>query len=285
VRNLPPELAGLPKPAIVEEVSVDAILDRKITQLNGNFADAGLPYTVSKTNYDPAVIQLQGAALDEARLRQRVNEAARAQLLAFATGSTLDHVAALFDVFRMAGEDDDRLATRVALKNRDRNSAGSEPRYQYLAMTASIRVKDAVVYTAGRSPVIHVALLATDNDGVADQALLDQVAAAVDLRMANDTIEVEPAVRQVLDVAYDVWLLPDAVQADTLAAAEAALRAAWAVDGKLGRDFDDSYAVSKLRVAGIQRIAGLTPAGLTTVPFNQVAAIGTVTPSYRGRAY
>lgn len=285
--RLPPDLAKLPKPGIVEEIDVETILDGKIERLNGSFSTAGLPYTVGRTQYDTAVIQLQGSAYDEMRLRQRVNEAARESLVAFARGSNLDHVVASSGIVRMAGEDDDRLALRFILYNQDRNSGGTEPRYMFLALSADIRVADAVVYTVGRNPTIRVSVLAIDNSGVADQALLDKVAAALNdsrVRMINDPILVEPAAQTLVDVSADVWLLPDA-PLSTFDGLEAELRAAWASDGKLGRDLTNSWLVRALSAAGVQRVVNVVPANGIAIPFNQVAAIRNVILTFQGRDY
>lgn len=285
--RLPPEYAGLPAPAIIEEVDIDALLTAKVARLQENFDTAGLPYTVSATEYDPAVIQLQGAAYDDARLRQRINEAVRANLVAFAQGSDLDQVGAFHSVVRMAGEDDDRYAYRIVLKNADRNSGGTGPRIEFLAMSADIRVKDVVAYTIGRSPVIHLPVLSVDNNGVADSTLLDAVNAAVNHpsnRMINDTIEPAPAVRQVVDIAAEIWLLPDAPISD-LDAIEPALRSAWAEDGKLGRDLTLSWLAAQLQGGGVQRAELMAPAANVVAPFDQAIAIGDVTLTFRGRAY
>ncbi|MBB5074124.1 phage-related baseplate assembly protein [Bartonella callosciuri] len=64
----------LPLPQIIEELSVEAILQQKITRLTELFAVHHIPYNVEKTAYDPVVIQLQAAAYEELLLRQRINE-------------------------------------------------------------------------------------------------------------------------------------------------------------------------------------------------------------------
>jgi phage-related baseplate assembly protein len=285
--RLPPDLENLPKPSVVEEIDIEEILNGKIARLRDNFGRAGLPYTVDRTQYDPAIIQLQGSSFDEGRLRQRMNEAARQSLVAFATGSTLDHIVASIGIKRMVGEDDDRLALRFVLYNQDRNSGGTEPRFMFLALSADIRVADVVVYTIGRNPIIHVSILAADNNGIADQALLDKVAGALmdrRVRMINDTILVEPAVRKLIDVAADIWLLPETPMA-TFEALEGNLRSAWAAEGKLGRDFTNSWLVRTLSAAGVQRVEKALPVDRVVVPFNEVAAISAVSLTFKGRDY
>ena len=290
--RLPADLAALPRPAIVEQIDYEAIRLRMVAKFRQLWEAARqkrpeLPaYDVELLESDPAMVVLQAGAYREMLLRQRVNEAARASLVAFATGTSLDHLVASVGMTRMAGEDDDRLALRFILYNQDRNSGGTEPRYMFLALSTDIRVADAVVYTVGRNPTNYVSILASDNNGVADQALMDKVASALTdrrVRMVNDTIVVEPAARAPVDIAADIWLLPDA-PASVFEALEGKLRAAWAVDGKLGRDLTQSWIVHALSVAGVQRVENVSP-DRVVVPFNQVAVIGDVRLSLKGRDY
>lgn len=285
--SLPDDLASLPKPAVIKEVSSSVILDRKITTLQQLYDANGLPYTVSKTAYDPAIIQLETSALDETLLRQDINEVARARLLAFAEGSDLDHLAAFYDVSRLLDESDDRLKKRVILAIQGRSTGGTEARYKFIAMTADLRVSDAIVYTVGRSPVIYIAIFSTSVDGVTSADLIEAVDAALqaaDARMINDTVVVRTAVRTVINIAADVWLLPDA-SLDVLAAAKMALVSAWAATQAMGRDFAQSWWTARLMIDGIHRLVPLTPVGDITVPPDEAVALGTITLNYRGRDY
>lgn len=281
------DLSRLPPPQVVEPLDFELILSRMLGDVTGRFQAAGIGYDVGHLETDPVRINLETASYSETLVRARINDAVRRTLLAFAKGSDLDHLGAAHGVLRMADEDDERFARRIVLKNMDRNSVGSEAHYMRVAFDAHVRVRDVVVYTVGRDPTIRVAILAAGNDGVADAPLLAAVDAAVQApanRMVNDSIVVEPVVRQVVDVAADVWLLPDA-PATTIADAEAALRAGWLADGRIGRDFSPSWAARYLSVAGIQRIENLQPAANVDVPFNQLAALGAVTLVDKGRAY
>lgn len=281
------DLTLVPLPAVVEQPDYEAILSRMLADVTGRFQNAGIDYDVGNLETDPVKINLETVSYSETLIRARINDAVRRTLLYFAKGGDLDHLGAAHGVGRMAGEDDERFALRIILKNMDRNSVGSEPHYMRIAFDAHIRVRDAVVYTVERNPTIRVAILATDNNGVADAPLLTAVNAALQApanRMVNDTIVVEPVVRQVIDVTADVWLLPDA-QPSALALAEAALRSGWASDGKIGRDLSPSLIMRHLSVAGVQRIENLTPAQNIVVPFNEIAAIGDVNLTNKGRAY
>ena len=73
---------------------------------------------------DPAIILLQAIAYREMMLRHRINEAAKANLLAYATASDLDQKVAGYGVARLMGEDDDRLRKRCQLSLEGYSTAG-----------------------------------------------------------------------------------------------------------------------------------------------------------------
>jgi len=281
------DFSSLPRPQVVEEISFDAILARRLADIKQRFIDAGVNYDVGNLETDPVMIQLEGASYSETILRARINDAAREFLLPISSGGDLDYLAAFYDVARMVGELDERLRERVVLAIKGRSTGGTEPRYKYVAMSADIRVKDVSIYTVGRSPVVHVAVFSTDNNGIADQILIDKVNAALQdsaVRMVNDVIEVGPAASTARNVVANAWLLPSA-PASTIVAMEAALRNAWIAEMALGRDITRSWLYSKLMVAGVQRVEIITPATDIVVPFNEAAGLGTITIVNMGRDF
>jgi len=289
------DLSTLPPPEIIETLDYDAIVGRQNSKLTEIWAatiaanpDADLPpIDVLMLETDPAVIGNQAESFREVALRARVNDAIKAYMLAFSRGGDLDMLAAFYDVVRLAGELDDRLRRRVVLAIQGRSTGGTVPRYRYVAMTSDLRVEDAIVYTVGRSPLIHVALFSTDPDGVASAPLLAIVDAALhdpEVIMVNDTIVVASAVRLVVNPEADVWLLPDA-DAGTIARMELALRSAWDEAQSLGRDFTVTWWTSKLMIAGVHKIAPKSPLGDVGVPPDQAAGIGLVKLNLIGRAF
>lgn len=291
----PFDLSLLPAPGVIEELKYESILSRQRAKFMEVWevvraANPGtlLPaYDVQLLETDPAMIGNEAETYRETVLRARINDAAKANLLAFATGTDLDHLAAFYDVFRMAGENDDRLVTRVILAIQGRSPGGTEERYKFIAMSADISVADAFVYTAGRSPLINVAIYSNAADGVASPSLLSKVNAALQapgVRMVNDTIVVASAVRKVVDIEADYWLLPTA-SADLSAAAEDNLRTSWLAIRNLGRDLTTTWWTSKLMVSGMQNIVPISPAADVIANPAEAISIGTVTLHNRGRAY
>lgn len=281
------DLAALPTPEIIESISYDTVLAARVSEFVSRCAAAGIDYSGISVESDPGGILLQEAAYREILLRARGNDIAREAYIYFADGASLDHLAAFYDVVRMAGETDERLKVRIILAIQGRSTGGTRARYKSIAMGSSTRVADAEVYTEGVSPVVKIAVFAADNNGVADAALLSTVSAAVkadDARMVNDTIDVRSAVVQVVNVVADVWLLPSTSES-VVSAVAAGLPALWAAESGLGRDLTHSWLISKIMAGGVQRVSILSPSADVVVSQFTAARIGTVTLNLRGRDF
>lgn len=284
---LPDELAALPPPELIEELNYETRLALFVTRLVTLMAAADIEYDVDQLEFDPAKILLEVATYVDQNLRQRINEALRSNLLPYAYGADLDLLGNFYDTPRLANETDDTYRRRIVVSIRGRSTGGTEPRYRAVALAADPRVADASVYKIGKSPIVHVAVFSRDAGGVADQALLNAVSAALNapaVRMVSDEINVHPAIRQTINVVVDAWLLPEA--SDTLIATmETALRTAWTRDGVMGRDLTPSYIGARMMLDGVQDVRVTTPAVAAVAAFNEVIAIGTVTINNRGRAF
>lgn len=281
------DLAALGTPEIIEQIDYESVRTGRLQKFLSFCTAKGIPYDVDGLESDPAVVLLEEASYEETVLRARGNDIALQHYLYYASGSSLDHMAAFYDVIRLTGEDDDRLKARVILAIQGRSTGGTAPRYKAVAMGASLRVADAFVYVVPPSPVVNIAVFATDNNGVADQALLDTVRAAVNadaVRMVNDTLSVRSAVVQVVNVAADIWLLPDA-STEVLATIVSTLPRTWIAESGLGRDLLLDWLRARMMISGVYKVAITAPlADVPMEPF-QAARIGTVTLNFRGRAY
>lgn len=94
---------------------------------------------------DPAVKVLEVAAYREMLLRNRINVAARAQMLAFSSGGDLDHLGAFCGVARLVGEGDEALRRRIRQRIMGFSNAGGADLYRYWALTASPEIADVAV--------------------------------------------------------------------------------------------------------------------------------------------
>lgn len=286
------DLSSFPTPEVIQTLDSEDIISRMSVDLVRLFPEIE---GVVDLESEPSRKLIEVFAFRETLIRARVNDAARANLLAFASKSDLDHLAVFYDVIRLSGETDAALRLRTILAIQGRSPGGTAPRYRAVALGASVRVANAIVYREGTSPVVNIAVYATDNAGVADAALLGLVRDAVNapaVRMVSDTIVVRSAAFTTQNIVADIWLLPDtpdtlitppSVGADSPLAAT--LRLAWQLEAGLGFDLVREWLASRLMVSGIQKAAIVTPSADVVAPPQQAVAIGTITLNNRGRAY
>ncbi|WP_455474731.1 baseplate J/gp47 family protein [Bartonella sp. B30(2025)] len=271
---------ALTKPEIISELSFEEIRAACLAHLKELLPE----YTFLES--DPAIKVIEAFSYRELLLRQRINEAARDNILAFATGASLDALGEWHGVYRMKDESDDRYRERIKLHARSGKGSGTEPYYKFVALSADNRVKDAIVYRNGKDPTIHVALFGNNKQETASPDLLEKVSEALhekDVIMTNDTIIVHAAVAKVVDLEADVWLLPETALT-ILAQMEENLRSAWRQEQMLGRELSLSWWVSKLMIGGVQKVIALEPMEDIAVLDKEVLSVGKVTLNFKGRA-
>ncbi|MBP2227546.1 phage-related baseplate assembly protein [Azospirillum agricola] len=273
------DLSHLPPPTILEALSYEAILAGMKADLK-----ARLPDWTADLESDPVNKLLEACAYRELLLRQRANEVVRANLLAFAAGADLDHLAAFYGVARLEGETDAALRLRIQNRVQGWANAGGAAHYRYWALSASPDVQDAAVSSpfAGR---VRIAVLARTGDGTPDAALLNAVKAVVlrdDVRVLTDTVEVVGATIKPVDLTARLWLYPETpeqVFTETVAAFPSTLAQARG----MGWDLTRSWVISRLHVGGVHRVELDGPAADVACGPDECVALGTVSITLEGR--
>ncbi|MEE9923971.1 MAG: baseplate J/gp47 family protein [Brucella anthropi] len=287
------DLTALPPPDVIETLDYETILAQHIETFKQLWTvarqkDPTLPaYDVEILETDPVKIVLEATAYMELLLRARINDAARANLIAFALGGDLDQLAAFYDVIRLEGETDAAFRSRVVLAIQARSPAGGAYWYAAAARRASVRIRDVAVYREEFWPIIHIAILSHDNGGIPDQAMLDAVRAIVtsdEVRPLNDTVIVEAAVSAGTDIEANIWLLPSA-PTTVMDSLEPALRKAWNEETGIGFDLIPSWIEARLHLPGVQRVQVLKPAQAVIVPPGTAIALGEIKLNFKGRDY
>lgn len=283
------DLGQLPTPQVVEPLNYETILAAMIADLAARF-----PAFDALVESDPAYKVLEVAAYRELILRARVNDAARAVLLAHATGADLDHLAALFDVGRrivdpgdpaaippepVVLETDASLRRRVQLALEAATAAGTAGRYLFYALGAAPLVADASV-TSPVPGVVLIAVLSSVGDGTADATLLNAVAQVVqnpEVRQLCDTVTIQSATIVPYDIDATLFYRPGAVAEVARAAAITRLTALTTSPTRLGRDIARSAIFAALHVEGIAKVVLTAPAADIEIDPTEAASIGTVT--------
>ena len=99
------DLSRLPAPDTVEQLAYETIFASKVALVQAALAALEAPVAFDATvESDPAVKLLQRAAYDELLARQDCNDRLKRMMLAFATGSAIDHIAAPFGVTRLVSK-------------------------------------------------------------------------------------------------------------------------------------------------------------------------------------
>ena len=265
---LPIDLSQVPPPDIIEEIDID-----RLVELAWQRAVADRPELAGLVESDPARKWLRTVAIREGLCRARVNDGARACMLASATGADLDNLAALFGVARETVtpgdpdatppvepvmETDERLRRRAQLFPGSISTAGPESAYRFHALGASPLVKDVAVSSPSPGSVT-VTILAEIVDPAADTGeagseLLAAVKAALSqetVRPMGDVLAVQSAaiVDYEIDAKIKVGSGPDAALA--LDAATAAVTAAALQLHALGRGAPRSALIAALHVPGV----------------------------------
>lgn len=264
------DLSLLPAPAIVERLDYETILAELVADFRRRYPD----YTALLES-DPAMKILEVAAYRELLLRHRINEAAKSQLLAFAAGSDLDHLAAFYGVARLSGEADAALRARVQARIAGWANAGGAAHYRFHALSASPDVEDAAVVSPAPG-VVRIAVLV--RLGAEAAATLDAVRAVVtreDVRVLTDAVEVVDARRRPVTIRASVWRLPEAPSSIATTLADL-VRAEGQASARLGWDVTRSWIISRLHRPGVHRVELIEPAVDVQCAPDEAAAIEAV---------
>ena len=267
------DLSRLPAPLVLEPLNFEALYQEALTDfralMGGNWSAA--------LESDPVVKLLEKAAYDKMMGRARINDAAKALLLAFARDSDLDHLAANYNVQRLLVvpadpgavppiepqyESDDSLVERTLLAFEGMSIAGPRDAYVFHAMSADGRVADA--RASSPSPAtVEVSILSRIGEGLASEDLLEVVRQALndeEVRPVGDRVIVQSASLIDYQIAAVLYLYPGPEIELSLTEANAALVRYINTQRRLGRDIRRSAIHAALHVSRVQRVELFHPA-------------------------
>ncbi|MEW5251214.1 baseplate assembly protein [Microbulbifer sp. 2201CG32-9] len=286
------DLSRLPEPDVVEALDFESIFSAMLSDLQSRDTTFD-----ALTEADPAYKILEVAAYRELLLRQRVNNAARAVMLAYAEDADLDQIGALFGVQRLVLDPGDpvngidptmesntEFRRRIQLAPEGFSVAGPEGAYIYHALGADPGVLDASATSPSPGDVV-VSILARDGDGTAGAALLNSVAAVLqadNVRPMTDRVSVQSAqiISYVVEATLYTYAGPGA--AVVLAEARAQLQTYIEDSHRLGRDVTLSGLYAALHVQGVQRVTLNQPTADIVVSRTQATHCTAATVTHGG---
>lgn len=278
------DLSRLPAPLVLEPLDFEALYQEALTDfralIGGNWSAA--------LESDPVVKLLEKAAYDKMMSRARINDAAKALLLAFARDSDLDHLAANYNVKRLLVvaadpgavppieaqyESDDSLVERTLFAFEGLSIAGPRDAYVFHAMSADGRVADARVGSPSPA-IVEVSILSRIGDGVASEDLLEVVREALsdeDVRPLGDRVIVRSAGLIGYRIEAVLYLYPGPEIELILAEARSSLDRYINTQRRLGRDIRRSAIHAALHVSRVQRVELIHPVADVVVLDHQAA--------------
>lgn len=285
------DLSALPAPQILEHISYEDILSRLKAAVSAVFPALS---PVLQLESEPAVKVLQVCAAYIMLARARVNDGAKSMLLAYAAGTDLDHIGAMFGVERKiitpatdttpaVLETDAELRNRIQLSLEGASTAGPRGAYEFHALSAHSDVRDVFVASPGTPGLtiapgsVGVYVLSRAGDGVPSAEVLADVTAALnadDVRPLCDTVIVAGATISPYAVVAELHVPSGPGSEVILAAAQAALDEYLMSVHRIGATVAMSGIHAALHQAGVISVTVTSPPG-DIVPAPNVAPYAT----------
>ncbi|OAE17629.1 baseplate assembly protein [Pseudomonas brenneri] len=281
------DLSLLPAPQVVEQIDYEQILaERKAYAISLWPVEEQAKIAARlELESEPLTKLLQENAYRETIWRQRVNEAATANLLPFAKGSDLDNLAANFNVNRLViqegnasasppvarvMEDDDSLRERTQMAWEGLSTAGPRNSYIFHARAADGRVADATAESPSPAVVV-VTVQGMLADGSAEPGLLAVVNAYLsdeDRRPVGDRLTVQAAQILRYQVTAKLYLKTSGPETEPArAAAEQRLKDYVHQRRRLGMEVSESAIHAALHVEGVRKVELLNWVDIVATPY------------------
>lgn len=269
------DFSQLSPPKMIETIDYEMILAERKQALIARFDVDEQPNikAILERESEPLTKFIEENAYREMVLRNRINQAARACLLAYATGSDLDHLAANFNMVRLVArpatdqseavyESDEVFRLRVQRAFDRLSVAGPQSAYKYHCLSADGRVADVTVVSPKPAEVVITVLQGDSETGQASDELLDIVRNAVNdeaVRPIGDRVSVQSAQIYRYRVEAKLYIGQDPQSSTVLANAITRLESYTKESARLGRSIRLSAIYAGLHIAGVSRVEIIEP--------------------------
>lgn len=268
------DLSLLPAPQVVQQIDYEQILAERKTYAVSLWPIEEQAQIAARLEMEsePLTKLLEENAYRETIWRQRVNEAATANLIAFAKGSDLENLAANYNVKRLViqaanptatppipqlMETDDSLRERTQMAWEGLSTAGPRNSYIFHARAADGRVADATAESPSPAVVV-VTVQGMSADGTAEPELLDVVKTYLsddDRRPVGDRLTVQAAQILRYSIKAKLYLLTSGPETEPArAAAQQRLQAYVHQRRRLGMEVSESAIHAALHVEGVRKV-------------------------------
>jgi phage-related baseplate assembly protein len=288
------DFARLPPPAVIEELDFETMLARYKADVLAKKPDLAAALNLEQS---PTNVILEAEAYGEMLVRARVNAAARAVMLAFSTGSDLDHLAALLNVERMVipgnptavpatvdtWESDASLRRRAQLAPEALSTAGSEGAYIFQALTADQTIRDVSAVKINEKGGVRIAVMNSGSDPTPTAQQIRNVVERLNrknIKPLTDVISVVPVKVLRADIVANVTFYPGPDTGLIMTDIGKALTKVRDRISLIGRDLTRSAIISALNQEGVQSVELISPPANIPANSDQCVIINsaTVTP-------
>lgn len=291
-------LAGLPLPDLLEPIDFVAELARLRAEFSAKFADDHPIQTALSLESEPVNKVLEVLAYRYTLKVAQINQKARQLMLAFATGSDLDHIGVTYyrlqrKLLQAADpntvppkaaiyESDDDYRYRLALSIESVTAAGSAGSYEFHALSASPEVfsvtvnspapTEVDVYLAGHivGDVLDQAQQTVGVSATAVEAVKNALIAD-DIRPLTDLVRVQSATAKAYQIQAIVYVKSGISPQLILDNGMAALRQYLTDNFKPSNRIAVSKIIGALDVTGVSRIDLISPTTDVLVNVGEVA--------------
>ncbi|WP_207869434.1 baseplate J/gp47 family protein [Pseudomonas sp. 51_B] len=265
------DLTALPAPAVLETLDFEDTYQAELATFRTLMETDGQEWSAPLES-DPVTKLIELGTYRRLLNRARVNDAAKALLLAYATGADLDQLAANVSLQRLVVqaedltavppvlavlEEDDALRERVQLVYEGLTTAGPRNSYILHARNASGLVADATAESPSPAAVV-VTVLSLEGNGTAEADLLDAVSAYLnddDVRPVADRLSVQSAQILPYTISAKVYMAGNGPENEAILATCRERLQAWVNPRRrLGVEVARSGVDAQLHINGVTRV-------------------------------
>lgn len=272
------DLSKLAPPQVIEALNYEQLLAERKEAFIALYPEAEREFWRARLSLEsePITKLLEENCYLQILERDRINNAALATMLAYATGADLDVIAANFNVARKTiqeannqvtppiaaiYEDDTSLRLRAQLAFEGLSVAGPRAAYVFHGLSAHSDVADISVVSPTPAHVV-VTVLSRQGQGAAAEDVLNAVRARLNddnIRPIGDRVTVQSAVIRPYQISAKLHIYRSPEYEPIKQAAQTNLEKYTEERHRLGRDISLSGIYAALHIEGVQRVELLEP--------------------------
>ncbi|HGO5823422.1 TPA: baseplate assembly protein [Mannheimia haemolytica] len=272
------DLSKLPAPKVLEELDYETLLAERKAKFLSLYPESERAVMAARLalESEPITKLLEENCYLQLMERQRINSAAQATMLAYATGTDLDVIGGNYNVTRkvIQAEDltarppkqeileqDEDFRLRIQLAFEGMSVAGPRNAYIFHALSAHEKVADVSVSSPTPASVL-VTVMSSDNNGIPTADVLQAVRNRLndeDVRPIGDRVTVQACTNSNYQIRAKLHLYRGP-EIEPIKQAAAEKIGQYVKDKRrLGRDISLSGIYSALHLEGVQRVELLQP--------------------------